>query len=272
MSAVGIVGLGDIGGGAARLLAAAGHDLRGYDPSAEAQAHFAELGGRVTASAAEAADGADCVLLAVFDDATTLALVEGDDGVLDGASPAPVAVVLSTVTLDTIRRAHARAQAAGVELLDCGVSGGRKIRSQQKLAASVGGDEQAFASVRQVLAGFADPIVYMGPSGTGTAAKIARNMLHFCSVLADSESVELAVAAGLDLEAFRAFVKAADANSGGRMGYGDGGDISRDTRLAGYGAKDMQVALALAAEVGVELPQATVAAAAYDRILGAPQG
>lgn len=272
MSTVGVIGLGGIGGGVSRLLAAAGHDLRGYDLSEEALASFAQLGGTPAASPAEAADGADCVLVAVFNDEQALDVLESEKGVLAASNPAPVVVVLSTITIDTIRRVHETAQQRGIELLDCGVSGGKMIRSQQKMAASVGGDEQAFASVRPILEGYADPVVYMGPSGAGMKAKIARNMLHFCSVLADSESLELAGAAGLDADAFRTFVKAADANSGGRMGYGAQGDITGDARLANYGSKDMHVALNLAADVGVELPQATVAAAAYDRILDSTQG
>jgi 3-hydroxyisobutyrate dehydrogenase-like beta-hydroxyacid dehydrogenase len=53
------------------------------------------------------------------------------------------------------------------------------------------------------------------------------------------------------------------------MGYGEQGDMSTDVRLARFGTKDLHAALELAAQVGVELPQATVAAGVYDRILDA---
>jgi 3-hydroxyisobutyrate dehydrogenase len=257
---VAVIGLGRIGGGVSHLLAAAGHEVRGTDPRPEAYAGFE---GTVAGSPAEAADGADCALIAVFDDAQVRAAL---DDLLE--ADVPVAVVLSTVTVETVRHAHEKARAHGISLLDCGVSGGKEILARRRMAASVGGDREAFEAVRPVLEAYADPVLYMGPSGSGMAAKIARNMLHFCSVLADAESLRLAAAAGLDAAAFRDFVLAADRNSRGRMGYGD---LEHDAGLLGYGAKDLAAATELAARLGATLPQAGAAAEAYAGLLRAAE-
>ena len=260
---VAVIGLGRIGSGVSYLLAAAGHEVRGTDPSPEALEGF---DGTVARTPAEAVDGADCALIAVFDDAQAHAVL---DDLVNASSPAPVAVVLSTVTVETVQRAYEQAAAHGVSLLDCGVSGGKEIRARRKMAASVGGDREAFTAVRPVLEAYADPVLYMGPSGTGMMAKIARNMLHFSSVLADFESLMVANAAGLDADAFRDFVLAADRNSGGRMGYGDRGDIANDAGFLHYGVKDLAAATDLAARLNVPVPEASAAAEVYERLLAA---
>lgn len=264
---VGVVGLGKIGNGAAFLAVQAGYRVRGYDPREEAREEFARFGGIPVQSPAEAAEDASCVLVAVYDDQQVRDVFESAQGVLAAPHPPSAAVVLSTVTVETVRREHDLARAQGIALLDCGVSGGKLLRARQRMAASVGGSETAFAAVRPVLETFGDPVVYMGAVGSGMMAKIARNMLHFSSVLADFESLQLAGAAGLDPDAFREFVMAADAYSGGRMGYGSDGDISRSPSFLGYGVKDLAVAMELAEQVGADVPAAAAAAAAYLRIL-----
>jgi 3-hydroxyisobutyrate dehydrogenase len=263
---VGVVGLGRIGIGVSWLLSNAGYNVRGTDVSRKALDAFSELG-TPAATPAEAADGSGCVLVAVYDDEQVRDVLESAQGVFSASRPVPVVVVLSTVTIETIQQVHAAAHERGIALLDCGVSGGKKIREHDRMAASVGGDKSAFNAVLPVLETFGDPVVYMGGSGAGMMGKVARNMLHFCSVLADAESLELALAAGLDGDAFRTFVQAADEKSGGRMGYGEKGDVSKAASLAGYATKDLRAALKLADQVGVELPAAATAAGVWDRVL-----
>jgi 3-hydroxyisobutyrate dehydrogenase len=263
---VGVVGLGEIGGGVAWLVGGAGHDVRGFDLRPDALAAVAE---RVepTASVGEVAAGADCVFVAVFDDVQVHEVL---DELLD-ARP-PVVAVLSTVTAGTIREAHARAEQRGVALLDAGVSGGASLRRRERIAVAVGGDERSFASVRPAFDAFGDPVVYLGPSGSGMNAKIARNMLHFVRIMGEHEALLLARAAGVDDAGFREFVLGAARYAGGPLGYGDAGDVGTDGRLAAYGAKDVAAALDLAEQVGVELPAATATGTAFAAIRNATGG
>lgn len=94
-------------------------------------------------------------------------------------------------------------------------------------------------------------------------AKIARNMLHYCSILADWEGARLASALGIEVEKFVELVKTGERWSGGRMGYGTllspDGDTSLEQDLARYADKDLKVALGLGHELGVELPVAELA-------------
>jgi 3-hydroxyisobutyrate dehydrogenase len=244
------------------MLARARHAVSAFDVRPEA---LAELEGVVstTASIAELAAGADVVLVAVFDDAQVRQVIAGEAGILAASAAPRVVAVLSTVTLDTILWAGAECEPNGIAVVDCGVSGGRAIARGEPLVAMVGGDPAAVETARPVLEVFGSPVLYMGPLGTGMITKVVRNMLHYSAIAAEWEGARLAANAGVDVERFAEAVRACEALSGGRMGYGTSvpgdGDLSRERHLARYGLKDLEVALQLGAERGVDLPAATLA-------------
>jgi 3-hydroxyisobutyrate dehydrogenase len=62
MAVIGFIGLGNMGGPMAANLVKAGHDVRGFDLSADSMKRFEEAGGKPAASAAEAASGAEVVV------------------------------------------------------------------------------------------------------------------------------------------------------------------------------------------------------------------
>jgi 3-hydroxyisobutyrate dehydrogenase-like beta-hydroxyacid dehydrogenase len=258
-TSVGVIGLGPIGTGAARLVQQAGHPVVGFDVRAEA---LAELAGVVepAASVAELADRTEVVLVAVFDDAQVRDVV---GGILAAGQPPAVLVVLSTVALETVQWAAAECAPRGIRVVDCGVSGGRSFARGEPLVAMVGGDEEAVELARPVLEAFGDPVLYMGGLGSGMITKVARNMLHYCGIAAEWEGARLATSAGIDVERFAEAVRACERLSGGTMGYGTSvpvdGDLQREEHVARYALKDLDVALELGEAKSVDLPAATLA-------------
>ena len=134
------------------------------------------------------------------------------------------------------------------------------------LAIMVGGTEEAFAAARPALEVMGSKVVHAGPVGAGTRFKLARNLLHFVSFTAVTEAQRLAEAAGLDLRALGEVVRHTDAITGG-----PGAIMHRDTtapldpddfwhgvfsHVAALGEKDLGFALALADELGVDVPLA----------------
>jgi 3-hydroxyisobutyrate dehydrogenase-like beta-hydroxyacid dehydrogenase len=266
---VGIVGLGRIGIGVARLVLEGGHDVVGYDV---VQVDPAALppGLRLATSPADAAEGADCVLIAVYDETQVHDVVTGADGVLRAPRPAPILVVLSTVGIDVIRSVDESARQVGSQVVDCGVCGGRALYEGGRLAISVGGESAAVERVRPVLEAFGHPMAYLGPLGSGMTAKLARNLTYYATAVIDWEAARLASGAGLDVEAFVQWVKDAELWAAGRMGYvspaDHDGSLDPGLRLARYAHKDLQAALTLAAELALRLPAAEVADAAFGEL------
>jgi 3-hydroxyisobutyrate dehydrogenase len=265
---VAVVGLGRIGGGAVRSLGRGDFDLVGYDIDPAAVERVAGIAAPAS-SLAEAAAAADVVLVAVFDDAQVRDALEGDRSLLAAEPPPKAIVILSTVSVETIHWAAEQGRARGVEIVDCGVSGGKAIE-QGTIAAMVGGTDAAVATVRPVLEGFASPVVHMGALGTGMQAKLARNMIVYGCWYVASEAARLAAAAGIAVERLIEVSDAADRSSGGPTGMlkralsTDPDELVNLRRTPEYAHKDLQTALALGRELGLDLPAATLVEERFD--------
>jgi 3-hydroxyisobutyrate dehydrogenase-like beta-hydroxyacid dehydrogenase len=194
----GVIGLGDIGRGVAGALAKAGMGLTVCDIRPEATEPFAHSA-RIASGPADLAGTSDVIVVAVVDDAQVLAVLGGDEGALAGAKPGSIVLVLSTVSPDTVQSVAELAATVGVDVLDCGVSGGPAAAAEGSLVAMLGGDQAVIDRVAPVLDGFSSQAVRMGPLGAGLQAKLARNLVQYASWLAAYEAQELAESAGIDL-------------------------------------------------------------------------
>ena len=116
---VGVIGLGNIGGGVAGNLRAAGHAVLGYDTDA---ARIATAGVTAADGAGAIAAAADLAILAVASRAAYDATVEA---LAARATPGLVVADLCTFPIAVKHAARERLAAAGAELLDCPVSGAR---------------------------------------------------------------------------------------------------------------------------------------------------
>jgi AcrR family transcriptional regulator len=140
-------------------------------------APFEDSGAKTAGSPAELAAVSDVVCLCVVDDADVEQLVTGREGALAGLRRGGVIAVHSTVHPDTCRRLESQARGAGASLLDAPVSGGGRAAEQGTLVVIMGGDPQVFAHCRPLFATSADPVVHLGPTGSGQIAKILNNLL-----------------------------------------------------------------------------------------------
>src|SRR5687768_18355113 len=97
---VGFIGLGQMGKPIASNIQRAGFDLMVYDLRPEPLKVLEGLGARVAKSSREIGEHAEIVALAVPDDASVVAAIAGENGVLEGARPGTVIAVHSTVRPD----------------------------------------------------------------------------------------------------------------------------------------------------------------------------
>jgi 3-hydroxyisobutyrate dehydrogenase-like beta-hydroxyacid dehydrogenase len=268
-TAVGFIGLGQIGRPMAARLAGwpAGLWVHDVDPSATAA--LEQAGAKVAGRPREVAEHAGHVSVMVRDDAQVHDVLTGVDGVLAGARAGCVIAVHSTIHPDTAREVAELAAARGVRVLDAPVSGGAVGAQQGRLAILVGGDPDAYEASREVLDRMGELVVHVGPVGAGTAAKLARNLLHFVAFTAATEASRLAEAAGIDLVALGKVVRHTDAITGG-----PGAIMWRDTtapiatddnwfaileHVRQLGEKDLALAAELGDRLGVDTPLADLA-------------
>jgi 3-hydroxyisobutyrate dehydrogenase len=197
MTAIGFIGLGNMGAPMAANLLKAGHQVTGYDIVPAAVAALAANGGRAAASAAEAVMAGDIVITMLPAGPQVREVYLGNGGVLGRARPGALLIDCSTIDVDTARAVAAAAGEAGFDMLDAPVSGGTAGAAAATLTFMVGGEARAFARAEPILAAMGRTIVHTGPAGNGQAVKICNNMLMAVSMIGVCEAFTLAQKLGL---------------------------------------------------------------------------
>jgi 3-hydroxyisobutyrate dehydrogenase len=196
------IGLGVMGAPMARHLANAGHDVTVYNrTTAKAEAWVAAHGGRAAATPAEAARGAEVVLMCVGNDDDVRSVVLGETGALGAMSPGSVLVDHTTASADVARELHAAAGARGIGFVDAPVSGGQAGAENGQLTVMCGGDRAHFESVEPVIAAYARSCRLLGPAGSGQLTKMVNQICIAGAVQGLAEGVAFAQRAGLDVDA-----------------------------------------------------------------------
>ncbi|HTO00115.1 MAG TPA: NAD(P)-dependent oxidoreductase, partial [Microthrixaceae bacterium] len=260
--AVGFIGLGNIGAPMAKGLRKWPGGLIVCDANEAAVAPFVAKGVAAVETGAEVAKLASVICVMVQNATQVEAVLVGPDGILATAEAGTVVAVHSTISPEDAERLAAIAAESGVDLVDAPVSGGAMGAHGGTLAIMVGGTEEAAAKCEPVFGYFAELVAYMGPIGSGTRTKIARNLITFASFAAVGEAQRLAEAAGLDLTKLGEVVRHSDAVTGGPgaiMLRPQAGEMAPDDGLRPIfahsgvlGSKDLMLAIAMADSLGVE--------------------
>ncbi|WP_179560082.1 3-hydroxyisobutyrate dehydrogenase [Microbacterium sp. AK009] len=196
---VALLGLGHMGAPMARNLAAAGHDVIGFDVSGAARESAAASGLPVVDTAHEAVAAAS-VVVTMFQ--TGRQVIDAYEGGLLAAAPADTLFIdCSTISVEDARTAHRLAEAAGHRALDAPVSGGVVGAENATLAFMVGGREDDFAAAEPLLSVMGRRVVHCGGAGLGQAAKVCNNMILAASQIVVAEAFVLGERLGLSHQA-----------------------------------------------------------------------
>jgi 3-hydroxyisobutyrate dehydrogenase-like beta-hydroxyacid dehydrogenase len=255
------VGLGAMGSRLARRLLAAGHQVLGWNRTADKARDLVAAGLAVAKSPREAAEGAEAVFVMVTDDAALRAVVLGPDGIVAGLGPGAVLVEMSTVSGAVVRELQAAVTARGAALLDVPVSGSTITVEQGQASFIAGGDAEALERVRPWLLAMGTAITHVGPLGLAKTMKVATNLGLAVQMLAFSEAVLLAEQAGVTRErAVEALLRSVIASPMVKYrGPFVLGQMPTDAWFkVGMIQKDLQLALDAARAAGVPLPLTAV--------------
>ena len=187
---IGFIGLGNMGAPMAANLAAAGHEVTGFDLAAPCPAGVTKA-----ETAAAAATGAE-VVITMLPNGAILRSVAAE--LVPAMTAGAVLCDCSTVDVESARAAAELAAANGLGALDAPVSGGIGGAAGGTLTFMVGGADEAFAKVEPLFAIMGQKAVHCGASGAGQAAKICNNMILGVTMIATCEAFALADKLGLD--------------------------------------------------------------------------
>lgn len=207
---IGLLGTGLMGMACAKRLRGAGYDVLGYDVDAAKAKALEALGGRVAASVAEVARTCDVIVLAVFSTDQVEDVIEGPQGLL-AARPADArpltTLCVATCDPDRVSALAARLPATRIHYIDLPVSGTSGQTADGDGLALIGGDADAIAEVRGVIAAICPRSHYLGAAGNGGRAKLAINLILGVNRAALAEGLVFAERLGLDPGAFLAVAR-----------------------------------------------------------------
>ena len=197
---VAFIGLGVMGFPMAGHLKLAGHDVCVYNrTTSKAEKWVASFGGRMAATPAEAARGAQIVFACVGNDDDLRSVVLGENGAFAGMESGSVFVDHTTASAAGARELEAEGKTRGIAFVDAPVSGGQAGAENGCLTVLCGGDEAAFGRIEPVLDAYAGAVTYFGPSGSGQLAKMVNQICIAGCVQGLSEAVAFGMNAGLDM-------------------------------------------------------------------------
>jgi 3-hydroxyisobutyrate dehydrogenase-like beta-hydroxyacid dehydrogenase len=193
---VAFLGLGVMGFPMAGHLKSKGHDVTVYNRTeAKAKTWAEKFGGAYKSTPAEAASGADFVMMCVGNDKD---LMEVAAEALKGMKTGAVLVDHTTASADAARKLYATAKAKGVAFIDAPVSGGQMGAEKGQLTVMCGGDQAAFDFAKPVMDSYAKATTLLGASGAGQLTKMVNQICIAGLVQALSEGLAFAEKAGLD--------------------------------------------------------------------------
>jgi 3-hydroxyisobutyrate dehydrogenase-like beta-hydroxyacid dehydrogenase len=196
---VSFLGLGVMGYPMAGHLASNGYDVCVYNRTgAKAQGWVDQHSGRIAATPAEAADGADFVFCCVGNDDDLRSVTTGDGGAFQSMKSGAVFIDHTTASANVARELYQVAVDSGFDFLDAPVSGGQAGAENGILTVMIGGDPAPFDRSKPLIDSFSQAALLMGKSGSGQLTKMVNQICIAGLVQGLSEGLAFGVNAGLD--------------------------------------------------------------------------
>ena len=261
-TAVAILGAGHMGGAMAGTLRRAGFAVTVWNRTrSTAEAVAGPIGAQIADTPREAVAGADIVLSSLADDAAVKDVYTGTYGAAQALRRGTVVLETSTIAPQTIHDIQPVIEKRGAALLDTPVSGSVAFVEKGQLTVMVGGDPVALQRARPVLDALSAKLFHVGELGAGATMKLAVNALVHGINVALSEALVLAEKAGVArntaYDVFSAGAGAAPFVLYKRAAFEHPDETPVAFRLD-LGAKDLDLILGLAKQVGARMEQAVV--------------
>lgn len=195
---IAFVGLGAMGAAMAENLVKKQFRVTGFDRRAEAVAKLAAAGGHGAVSAAEAARGADALVLMVVN-ADQAEAVLFADGALAALKPDATVVVMSTCAPARVVAMAEKVEATGRKFIDAPVSGGVVGATGGTLTIMASAAKAVFEQSKPLLSAMGSNLHFLGEKpGQGAAMKTVNQLLAGIHIAAAAEGLALAEREGID--------------------------------------------------------------------------
>ncbi len=136
-------------------------------------------------------------------------------------------------------------------MVDAPVSGGPHDIAAGTVTVFAGGDDGAVQAVRPLLSSYAEPVLHVGPTGSGQLVKLVNNTVFAAQIGIVAEAVRLAERLGVDESTLLAALPHGSGTSRALDAIAAAGSADRFISAVGeFIGKDVAVAQATVAELG----------------------
>ena len=263
MKKVGVIGLGNMGMGLAKNLLKAGFETRGYDVYAPKCEELKGYGGIPCASPAEVGDGADVVFVMVMNGPQALDVAFGENGLAKTMKPGSVFFLTATIGMGYAQQIAKGLAEKGIEMIDCGVSGGLSGAHNGTLTLMAAGKKEVYDACADVMDAIAANPNHVGTEpGQGQVVKSCLQALIGAEFTATFELLVMGAKAGVDPQILLDVI----GTSGGGCGvFKNCVPLIMDRKFKDTGSaittmsKDLNITMDLAREVGCYMPTTVTA-------------
>ncbi|MGO4695129.1 NAD(P)-dependent oxidoreductase [Paenibacillus sp. 2TAB26] len=213
MKKIGFIGLGVMGMGMAANLLRKGFEVVVYNRTPGKAESLLALGASELESPADVARAAQIVITMISNDAAIREVYFGENGIFAGARAGITLIDSSTISPTLAKELAAAADTIGSVFLDAPVTGSKPAAEGGTLVFMAGGDAGKIEEVQDVLLAMGRKVIPMGPSGSGSIAKLAHNTIVGINVVALAEGMAIAASGGIDGSSFVELVQSGGAAS-----------------------------------------------------------
>jgi len=196
---VGFIGLGNVGGKLAGSLIRNGKDVTVRDLDRELAQTFVDQGAKWADSPKDMMQACDLVITCLPSPAACSAVMEGEDGILQGIGPGKIWAEMSTTDEEEVKRLAALVEAKGGEAIECPVSGGCHRAATGNISIFAGCKRETFDKMLPFLTVLGRRVLHTGEIGSASMLKVMTNYLATANLITVAEALTTMKAAGMDM-------------------------------------------------------------------------
>ena len=196
MKKIGFIGIGLMGLPMAKNILKSGYKLTAFNRSPNKADLLKESGAEIAKSLGELVNNSDVIITMLTDD-KAVDEVMNNQNFVENLKSGKILIDMSSVKPITAKKHANSLKLKDINYLDAPVSGGTIGAEEATLAIMIGGDQNVFNEVKDLLKTMGNPTL-VGPVGSGQVSKLANQIIVGLTIGAVAEAVTLCEKAGAD--------------------------------------------------------------------------
>jgi 3-hydroxyisobutyrate dehydrogenase len=265
---IGFIGIGVMGKSMVANLMKAGYRVMVYNRTKAKAQELIEMGATWKDTVAEVAGKANVIITMVGYPKDVEEVYFGERGIIENAQTDSYIIDMTTSSPMLAKKIYEAAKTKGLYALDAPVSGGDVGAKEAKLSIMVGGDSEAFETVKPLFEAMGKDIVLQGGAGAGQYTKMCNQIAIASNMMGVCEAMAYAKKAGLDPQTVLKSIESGAAGSWSLSNLAPrmlAGNYEPGFYIKHF-IKDMKIALESAKEMGLKVPGLKLALSIYEEL------